>query len=240
MASEADTGQILRNLEAEPCLDAGVEAEFFRRLEVRAPFADCQHAWSAAQDSVWSMRTLNCQRAQVPPDRFQVLVRFTLPAKIPTMFPRLDTIATGLTSGDLDSIESDRVQELVDEALLEPDVLLGPLVWATESTDELEAARVNLADLFERLGLDQHLRRIAHGECCMELRYRREHLPDSVTLNVPSALDGIDNPAFRPVSDCDAPCGLTEPLLPGGGVGFPEAVHRGCTVTTFGITLVIP
>lgn len=263
MASTPETAQVLQNLRNEPCLDRmdkdlnqTVENEFFHRVAAQGAPADAGQAWKQAKSAVWNfLPSLNFRRSTVPASRFADLIRFSLPVKIPYIFPTLDVSAHGLSLGsldrasqakldqeELDQEELDRVrlESVIDEAALAAQITLINVVWVAEVTPDLEVTLPNLAEMMDRLGLPQHFEQIKSGGCCVEIRYQRAALPAGVELHVPSSLDGIDNDQFRPVADCAAPCGTTEPLTAGLGGGFPEAVHKGCAVAPFEIKLLPP
>jgi len=239
MASSAETGQVLQNLLDEPCLDLAVANEFFNRAVASPPATTAHEAWNIAKIAVWKAPQLNYKRSTVPVGRFSELIRFTLPTKLPAMISGLDIAALGLSAGDLDRATPAELELVVDEARLAASVTLSYVVWVAEVTPELEATLPTPRDLVDRLGLPYHLDQINGGGCCIEVRYQRTNLPSDVELHVPSSLDGIDNPAFRPVTDCTAPCGTTAALSAGGASGFPEAIHRGCVVTPFEIKVLI-
>lgn len=248
MASTPETAQVLQNLRNEPCLDRmdkvlkrSVEDEFFHRVAAQGAPADAGQAWKQAESAVWKHTPpLNFKRSTVPASRFADLIRFSLPVKIPDMFPTLDVSALGLSSGDLDRASPAELESVIDEAALAAHLTLSKVVWVAEVTPDLEVTLPNRAGLMDRLGLPEHLDQINGGGCCVEIRYQRAALPAGVELHVPSSLDGINNPAFRPSSDCAAPCGDTVPLTAGTGAGFPEAVHKGCAVAPFEIKLLPP
>lgn len=240
METAPDTQQILQNLLDEPCLNSTVENDFFIRVSVASSPSSADEAWKTAMHAVWQAPNLNFQRATVPAGRFDKLIRFTIPTKLPDMISGLDVSSLGLSTGDLDRATPDDLELVLDEARLSASIKLSYVVWVAEATPELEAALPTPRDLMDRLGLPPQLNQINGGGCCVELRYQRADLPAGVDLHVPSSLDGIDNPAFRPVSDCAAPCGSTVALSAGGAAGFPEAIHRGCVVTPFEIKVLPP
>ena len=236
MNRSTESSQVLKNLLAEPCLDAADETEFFRRVEARGLPADAREAWDFAKFSVWATSPLNFKRGQVPAGRFDEMIRFTLPEKLTEMFPGLDLTATGLSEGELNEASTDELTEVVEEARIRTALQLKYVVWAAEVTANLEAARGRPVELMDRLALSNHLAQVTAGHHCIELRYARSDLPTGTELHVPSTLDGIDNADFRPEPNCAAPCGTTAPYT-AGYAGFSEAVHQGCTVTPFGINL---
>jgi hypothetical protein len=240
MASSTESSQVLQNLLDEPCLDAAVEAEFFSRISAAPSSADAYQAWELAMSAVWSRPPLNFNRSAVTSGRFDNLVRFTLPTKVPALIPSMDVAALGLSIGDLDRASIAELTSVMDEASLAPGVNLHNVVWVAEVTPEIDATLASPGELMDRLGLPGHLVHLASGGCCVELRYRRADLPTGNDLHVPSALDDIDNSAFRPETDCKAPCGMTQPLTAGASAGVPEAIHRGCIVTPFEIKLLLP
>lgn len=240
MASSAEPAQILQNLLSESCLQSTIEDEFFNRIAGAPAAASAQEAWDVAKTAVWHAPQLNYKRAAVPVGRFDNLIRFTLPTKLPAIVSGLDVAALGLSAGDLDRATPAELEMVLDEARLSTSITLSYLVWVAEVSPDLEASLPTPNALMDRLGLPIHLAQINNGGCCVELRYQRTNLPLGVELHVPSSLDGIDNPAFRPVSDCAAPCGSTAALSAGGAAGFPEAIHRGCVVTPFEIKVLPP
>lgn len=240
MAASPESEQVLQNLLNEPCIDSVHEDEFWNRVTRRGTASSAKEAWTAAQRSVWEDPSLNRKRVEVPPDRFKRLARIALPSKLPDMFPTLDTAASGLSAGALDSADSALVDDLIDEARLSSELRLSYLVWVAEHSSDFDAAKSSPIDLSDRLGLRAHHDHLGSGNPCVEIQFDRADLPPGVTLHVPSSLDGIDNECFRPTTDCAAPCGRTEPLNPAAGAGFPEAVHGACTVTRFDLTLLIP
>lgn len=241
MASTPDTAQVLQNLRNESCLEPQDEKEFFNRVAAQGAPADADQAWNQAKSAVWNHPpSLNFKRSTVPDSRFADMIRFSLPVKIRDMFPKLDVSAHGLSLGGLDRASQAELESVIDEAALAAQITLINVVWVAEVTPDLEVTLPNLAEMMDRLGLPQHFEQIKSGGCCVEIRYQRAALPAGVELHVPSSLDGIDNCQFRPVADCAASCGITEPLTAGAGAGFSEAVHKGCAVAPFEIKLLPP
>ncbi len=234
------SAQVLQNLMDEICLDPADEAEFWNRVDISGPPADFYSAWSAAKNSVWASPCLNRKVNGVSSGHFDRIVRFTLPEKLPDMFPALDLTASGLTRAALEKASQAEIQELVDEASTFAEMRLLYLVWGTEQSSELDSIRPYPQNLMDRLGLRLHRDQIQDGKCCVEIQYDRASLPSGITLHVPSALDGIDNDQFRPRTPCGGPYGTTEPLTPNLGAGLPEAVHDGCNVMSFEVKLLIP
>ncbi|MFC5457233.1 hypothetical protein [Prosthecobacter fluviatilis] len=240
MKTSPETSQILQNLQDEACIDPATEEEFWRRVESAGTPTDSSAAWKAARNSIWQSPSLNRKRNLVAAGHFDRLVRFTLPTKLPDMFPALDLASTGLTRAALDSATSTQIQELLDEAATSASVDFQLLVWVTEQSPALDAVRATASDLMDRLGLKAHYAQITGGGCCVEIQYDRSSLPSTVSLHVPSALDGIDNDQFRPRNPCSVAFGATEPLTSGSGPGFPEAVHESCSVMNFDVKLLSP
>ena len=240
MSTSSESAQVLQNLIDENCLDPSHETEFWHRLGAAGNPADFYSAWAAAKKSVWTSPSLNRKLNEVPDGRFDRIVRFTLPVKLPDMFPTLALAASGLTMAALDKASEIEIQELLDEASTIPSVRLQYLVWGTEQSPELNSMKSHPENLMNRLGLRPHSDQIRDRKCCVEIQYDRSALPPGTTLHVPSALDGIDNDQFRPRGPCGRPCGTTEPLTPALGLGLPEAVHDGCNVMNFDLKLLVP
>ena len=240
MKASPETSQVLQNLLNETCIDPAVEQEFWLRVENSGVPADSYAAWKNAQASVWQAPSLNRKRNEVPSSHFGKLVRFTLPIKLPDMFPALDLTSTGLTIAALDAASDAEIQELLDEAATIAKVDFRFLVWVAEQSSELDAIRSRPAELMDRLGLRAHYAQIMQGGCCVEIQYDRASLPAATSLHVPSALDGIDNDQFRPRAPCDLPFGTTEPLSSSARTGLPEAVHEGCSVMNIDVKLLTP
>ncbi|MDB6140557.1 MAG: hypothetical protein JWO94_3629 [Verrucomicrobiaceae bacterium] len=236
MNRSPESRQVFQNLLAEPCLEAAVEAEFFNQVEARGVPRDAKAAWASAVDSVWAAPTLNFKRGPVPAGRFDQMIRFTLPEKLTEMFPGLDVAASGLSLADLSEASPEELTEVIDEARTHATLQLNHVVWVTEVTAGLEPVRARPVELMDRLGHSYLLAQVTAGGSCIELRYARPDLPADVALHVPSVLDGIDNPDFRPQPDCSAPCGTTAPFTM-SWTGFSEAIHGSCTVTPFGINV---
>lgn len=240
MGASPESAQVLRNLENEPCLSTGEENEYWDRVDRRGPPSSAFAAWTVAQESVWQAVSLNRKRAEVPSVRFTHMARLALPSKLTDMFPTLDTAASGLSAGALEFADADLVENLLNEAMLSSELQLSNLVWVAERSPDFDAAKASPVDLADRLGLLDHHLHLSTGYPCVAVQFARADLPPSATLHVPSSLDGISNERFRPVTDCTAPCGMTAPLNPATGVGFPEAVHEACIVTQFDLTLLNP
>ena len=99
------------------------------------------------------------------------------------------------------------------------------IVWVSD-LDEIQAlADLSLMDIMDRLGLEGCIAEPS----VMTYTYDRGQL--SGELKVPSALDAIDHPSFRPAAPGSG-TGLTQPLS-GGMNGLHEAVHRACVIGQF-------
>jgi hypothetical protein len=98
------------------------------------------------------------------------------------------------------------------------------LVWASDWAAVGPFAG-DPAALADRLGCP----RSELGPHVVLCAYERTNVPG--TLHVPRALDAVDQEHWRPNNDCSARHGWTRPASRSEEDGFPEVVHRSCTVT---------
>lgn len=241
MEQDAESRQILRNLESEVCLEDDVEEEFWKRLANEPVPTNSSEARDSALKATRVDPALTFKRREIPTHRFALLVRYGMPHKLPQFFPGLDLTSHGLTPDKLRVASEDELEALVEEANISPEMGLGDMTWVAESSAEIDTAKLQPVNLMNRVGLPWLVARLEQDERpCVEFRYDRADLPTATTLHVPSSLDGIDFAPFRPNSDCSAPSGMTEPINSAAGPGFPEAIHGACKVAKFAISLIVP
>lgn len=241
MEQDAETRQILRNLEAEVCLEGDIEEEFWRRLARQPAPKDSKEAKQQARTATRDDPALTFKRQQIPAESFAELTRYGMPEKLTEVFPGLDLKFHGLSKDGLNTASSDDLEALVGEANDITEMGMEGVVWVAESSPDLDKAKSQPANMMKRLGLPWLVDQLEQTEKpCVEYRYDRAALPTASTLHVPSSLDGVDFAPFRPNPDCSASSGMTHPLDSGVGPGFPEAVHGSCKIGKFSITLIVP
>jgi len=239
MAANPASRQILQNLKDEVCLDEATCDEFWERLRQASGAPAPRDAWTQAKEAVDTDPTLGFRGRPVPDGHFDSLTRFSLPRKLLDLFDGIDFEAHGFTAAGLNTAPVEELEPLIDEAMTFASMQLGGTVWVTESSQEVDDAKAAPADLMSRLGLPWLRDRLSQDAGpCVELRYDRSKLPDSSPLHVPTSFDGIDFEPFRPNPRCADPHGLTNPVDPGVGPGFPEAVHGPCEVPEFAVDLI--
>ncbi len=223
MEAGEDERRILRNVEQEPCVHSTVETDFFAHLAAKGVPSRADQAKSFGYQVVQSdPNRFVCQGRQVPPGRFEVLLRLEQVSSLRWRLPEEELGAKGLRDRDLaDDVSEEDLRSVTDE--YDGVVRLGnalQIVWATELTAvQSSPADQNLNRLSDRLGLgrDRYI-------LCVYNRGQTR------SLHVPRALDAIDHPRFRVVLDCSADHGWTHPTTGPPEEALPEAVHRDCTV----------
>ena len=226
--------QILRNMVNDPCLPYGAEQEFFQRLGQHNPSTPTQ-ALKSAQDAACGLSSgkadLYLSGRHVPNNRFRRSGRM-INAKTAFYLDSAYSKTSGVSKADLEQADRSLVSAFVEGYDGNSGGQIGEngrVAWITEVGSATNFLLSNAhEDLAARLGLAHLKEAIDTNKAVVWLEYDREDLPES--LHVPRALDAINHPAFRPETDCSAPCGTTHPLPSASGPGLPEAVHRSCKV----------
>lgn len=222
MHSGDQESRILANMENDPCLDEDVERAFFDRLAARGDPARPKQAWALAQQTVQADPDgFVCQGREVPRDLFAALFRLERVSSLRRIIPREVLDAKGLRDRELiEHAPEEELRSVVHEH--HGPIQLGnklQVVWVTDFA-RIETLLNDLPQIANRLGLQ--------ADRYILCAYNREDTDRS--LQVPRALDGVDNPGFQVVVDCSADYGRTRPVNGPPEQGLPEAVHRSCSI----------
>ena len=162
-----------------------------------------------------------CQGREVPETMFVGLFRFQSVSSLRYALPPPFLESIGYRDKDF-SVDTEE-----EDLLSVADEYGGPvnlgnqlqIVWITDFA-EIENRLIDPPALANWLGLD--------ADRYIVCVYNREDT--GRTLHVPRALDGVNQPLFEVVDDPAADCGWTKPTDGSKEGGWPEAVHRNCSV----------
>lgn len=221
---------ILTKILGENCISEDVEKEFFKDVAARGPPKDAEEAVGFAVDAVQDRKDdLTCCGKPVPGRLFRRVMRLEklsyLKYRIPPsrrgqLLYRCGIVEKRFVEGKISRNQATRLVRYY-----EGPVTLGDrigVVWITTSDESTRQMLDDLANLIDRLGLPE----LKAERFCLVFEYERS--VTKRTLHVPRAFDGIGNPQFEAVPDCDADSGMTRPVEFPPEQGLPEAIHKHC------------
>ena len=234
-AGSDDTRAILANVREEKCVKPDPQALFFTGLAAEfhpdAPPDAITEARRAARQTVKDAKGhLLCLGGQTEDGRFGELVRLQRPSSLNYSIPkdRLESAfggGAGFTPEMLSKIDRDVIATFLEgyDGPVDTSNEFG-ITWGADMAEVGPVAATRPAELRNRLGLSGW----EDEDYVLLLAYTRTQVAGG--LHAPRIFEGIDSPAFRLATDCNATVGRTRPLSGDPANGFSEVVHLGCRV----------